>query len=147
MSSWLRINRLSTVGALPSGYSVLPSGTKIAAETATTRGQATPIYYQLKVSQNGLLSLPYALCPAAGCGAWQTVLSKLETLTPPSSVATEFNTLKDAASRVEADLNAVVSAAATHDASAAAQASHSLVQDMASAKAAAQSMYSKLGIS
>ncbi len=63
-------------GALPGGYTVLSAGTKIAAESATTRPQATPIYYQLKITQNGLLSLSYSLCPAAGCGAWQAVLTK-----------------------------------------------------------------------
>ena len=63
-------------GALPGGYTVLTAGTKIAAESATTRPAATPIYYQLKISQNGLLSLSYSICPATGCGAWQAVLTK-----------------------------------------------------------------------
>ena len=74
-------NPVNTAGilnyaALPGGYTVLSAGTKIANEAATTRGAATPIYYQLKISQNGLLSLSYATCPAAGCGAWQSVLTK-----------------------------------------------------------------------
>ncbi len=61
--------------ALTGGYSVLSSVT-IANETATTRANAMPIYYQLKISQNGLLSLSYATCPANSCGAWQGVLTK-----------------------------------------------------------------------
>ena len=77
---------------------------------------------------------------------WQTVLSKLETLTPPADVQEDFNTLKDAASRVEADLNAIVSAAQTHDASAARQASATLVNDIQAAKSAAQTIDQKLGI-
>jgi hypothetical protein len=78
---------------------------------------------------------------------WQAALSKLETLTPPSSVQPEFNTLKDAATRAEDDLNAIVSAAQNHDASAAKQASTSLVNDIQSAKTAAQSIDQKLGTS
>src|SRR5437660_626269 len=68
---------------------------------------------------------------------WQTVLSKLESLSPPSNVATDFNTLRDAASRVETDLNAIVSAVSTHSASAAQQASATLVHDILTAKSAA----------
>ena len=57
---------------------MLPAGTQIAAEGATTRSGAIPIYYQLKISQNGLLSLSYAVCPPAGCGAWQGVITRAE---------------------------------------------------------------------
>jgi hypothetical protein len=78
---------------------------------------------------------------------WQIVLSKLETLTPPAAVQQEFNTLKDAATRVEADLNAIASAAQNHDASAAKQASTTLVNDIQAAKSAAQSIDQKLGTS
>ncbi|MBV8910621.1 MAG: hypothetical protein JOZ89_07670, partial [Gammaproteobacteria bacterium] len=60
--------------ALPSGYIVLPAGTQIANEAATLRSGATPIIYQLKISQTGLLSLSYALCPAAGCGSYISVI-------------------------------------------------------------------------
>jgi type IV pilus assembly protein PilY1 len=60
--------------ALPGGYVVLPSTTKIANESATLRSSATPIIYQLKISENGLLSLSYAICPTAGCGSWISVI-------------------------------------------------------------------------
>jgi len=78
---------------------------------------------------------------------WQIALSKLETLTPPAAAQEDFNTLKDAATRVEADLNAIVSAAQNHDASAAKQASTTLVNDIQAAKTAAQSIDQKLGTS
>jgi hypothetical protein len=39
------------------------SGTKIANEAATTRGAATPIYYQQTSAERLLVS--YATCPAA----------------------------------------------------------------------------------
>ncbi len=77
-------------GALPGGYSVLPTGTQIAAESATTRGAAIPIYYQLKISQNGLLSLSYAVCPATGCGAWQGVLTKQNITTANGPLPANF---------------------------------------------------------
>jgi type IV pilus assembly protein PilY1 len=76
LSNALNTAGILDYGALPGGYSVLPSGTQIAAEGAATRSGAIPIYYQLKISQNGLLSLSYAVCPPAGCGAWQGVLTK-----------------------------------------------------------------------
>jgi type IV pilus assembly protein PilY1 len=63
--------------ALPGAYLVLPSGTQIANESATKRSQATPIFYQLNISQNGLLSLSYATCPPGstnGCGAYTEVI-------------------------------------------------------------------------
>src|SRR5947207_2546272 len=65
---------------------------------------------------------------------WESHLSKLETLKPPSNVAAEFNALTGAASRVETDLNAIVAAARTHSKSAATQASTSLVSDILAAK-------------
>ena len=87
-------NPVNTAGildyaALPGGYTVL-SGTKIAVESATTRGAATPIYYQLKIAQNGLLSLSYAICPAAGCGAWQSVLTKQDITASNGPLPTNF---------------------------------------------------------
>jgi type IV pilus assembly protein PilY1 len=62
--------------AQPSGYVVLPSGTRIANEAATARSAATPIFYQLKITQNGLLSLAYSICPpASGCGSFINVIT------------------------------------------------------------------------
>ena len=88
-------NPVNTAGildynALPGGYTVLPTGTQIANETAATRGAATPIYYQLKITQNGLLSLSYSLCPATGCGAWQSVLTKQNITTSNGPLPANF---------------------------------------------------------
>jgi type IV pilus assembly protein PilY1 len=51
-------------------YVELPSSTKIANEAAMTRGAATPIFYQLKITPNGLLSLSYSI----NGGAYQQVI-------------------------------------------------------------------------
>ena len=72
-------NAVNTAGilnypALPSAYSVLPSTVKIANESATTRGAASPIFYSLKITQDGLLSLAYS----AGGGAYTNVINKLD---------------------------------------------------------------------
>jgi type IV pilus assembly protein PilY1 len=57
-------NSVNTAGildypAIPGAYSVL-SGIKIANESATTRASATPILYDVKITQDGLLSLSYS---------------------------------------------------------------------------------------
>jgi hypothetical protein len=78
--------------------------------------------------------------------SWQHELSELETLKPPSKLATDFNTLTDAARRVEADLAAIVSAARTHSKSGAEQAAASLVTDILSAKSASTKLTDQLGI-
>ncbi len=77
-------------GALPGGYVVLPTGTQIANEAAATRSAATPINYQLKISQNGLLSLSYAICPPTGCGAYQSVLTKQNITTANGPLPANF---------------------------------------------------------
>jgi hypothetical protein len=77
---------------------------------------------------------------------WQSAVSQLETLKPPSSVAAPFNTLTAAAGRVETDLNSIVAAAATHSQSAGEQAGASLVTDITAARAADQTIKQKLGI-
>jgi type IV pilus assembly protein PilY1 len=56
--------------AIPAGYKVL-TGVNIANESAMKRGDATPIFYNLKITTNGLLSLSYSLSGAA----YQSVLS------------------------------------------------------------------------
>jgi type IV pilus assembly protein PilY1 len=50
--------------AIPNGYSIL-TGVNIANESAMSRGAATPIFYNLKITANGLLSLSYSLSGAA----------------------------------------------------------------------------------
>ena len=77
---------------------------------------------------------------------WQTQLSQLQTLKPPSNVAVAFNTLTSAAARVETDLTAIVAAAQTHSNSAATQAITSVVTDILSAKSASTTITTKLGI-
>ena len=69
---------------------MLPAGTQIANESATTRSAATPIYYQLKISQNGLLSLSYSLCPAAGCGAFISVIKSQNITTANGPLPANF---------------------------------------------------------
>jgi len=56
--------------AIPGGYTVL-SGVKIANESAMSRGAATPIFYNLKITPTGLLSLSYSLSGAA----YQSILT------------------------------------------------------------------------
>ena len=50
--------------AIPGGYSVL-TGVKSANESAMSRGAATPIFYNLKITSAGILSLSYSLSGAA----------------------------------------------------------------------------------
>jgi type IV pilus assembly protein PilY1 len=76
--------------AIPGGYVVLPAGTQIANEAATQRSNATPINYQLRISQNGLLSLSYAICPPTGCGAYQQVLKNQNITTANGPLPANF---------------------------------------------------------
>jgi type IV pilus assembly protein PilY1 len=64
--------------------------TQIANESAATRSAATPINYQLKISQNGLLSLSYAICPPTGCGAYQAVMTKQNITTSNGPLPANF---------------------------------------------------------
>jgi len=50
--------------AIPNGFSVL-TGVQIANESAMSRGAATPIFYNLKITPAGVLSLSYSLSGAA----------------------------------------------------------------------------------
>jgi hypothetical protein len=79
-------------------------------------------------------------------GRWQTAQSNLETLTPPAGLASQFNTLKDAVARVEADLNAIVAAVVTNNKAAAEQASASLVTDVEAARTADAPIRQQLGL-
>jgi hypothetical protein len=67
---------------------------------------------------------------------WQTGTAQLDKLTAPSSVSTEFSSLKSAASRVEGDLNAITSAASTHNGTSAKTAAQHLVIDLSAGKTA-----------
>src|SRR6267154_5607066 len=55
---------------IPNAYVELPSTMQIANEAAMARPQATPIFYQLRISQRGLLSLSYSI----NGGAYQQVI-------------------------------------------------------------------------
>ena len=57
-------------GAIPNAYAVLPAGVTIANESAYARGSAVPIFYDLRISQAGLLSLSYSI----NGGAYQQVI-------------------------------------------------------------------------
>lgn len=57
--------------AIPNGYKVLTGALQIANESAKTRPNAQPITYDLKITQNGLLSLSYSY----NGGAYQPVIT------------------------------------------------------------------------
>lgn len=71
---------------IPNAYVELPSSTQIANEAATTRGTATPIFYQLKISQNGLLSLSYSI----NGGAYQQVIKSQNITTANGPLPANF---------------------------------------------------------
>ncbi|HEX4387226.1 MAG TPA: PilC/PilY family type IV pilus protein [Steroidobacteraceae bacterium] len=76
---------------IPNAYVELPATTKIANEAAMARGGATTIFYQLKITQNGLMSLNYALCPAVGgCGAYQSVIQRQSITASNGPLPTSF---------------------------------------------------------
>jgi hypothetical protein len=77
---------------------------------------------------------------------WQSALTRLDALKPPSSVAGAFNKMSGAATRAEADLNAIAAAAGSHNGPAARQGSVSLVTDILAAKSASTTITNKLGI-
>jgi CRISPR/Cas system-associated protein Csm6 len=77
---------------------------------------------------------------------WQTQLTRLQTLKPPSNVSTEFNTLTGAAGRAEAYLTAIAAAAGSHSNTAATKATTSLITDIMSAKSASTTITQRLGI-
>jgi type IV pilus assembly protein PilY1 len=56
---------------IPNAYVELPASTQIANESALTRAAATVIFYQLKITQEGLLSLSYSL----NGGSYQSVIA------------------------------------------------------------------------
>ena len=69
--------------ALPAAFATLPAGVQIANETAVTRADAVPILYNLKITQDGLLSLSYSY----NGGAASNILSnqKISNGTLPAS--------------------------------------------------------------
>ena len=79
------LSNVATVGS-----EAMTGGIQIANESAATRSAATPIFYQLKISQNGLLSLSYSICPATGCGAFISVLTKQNITTSNGALPANF---------------------------------------------------------
>jgi type IV pilus assembly protein PilY1 len=57
--------------AIPGAYTILPSGNPISNGGAATRGAATTIFYNLKITSDGYLSLSYAY----NGGAYQSVIA------------------------------------------------------------------------
>jgi type IV pilus assembly protein PilY1 len=71
---------------IPSAYVELPSSTKIANEAAVTRASAVPIFYQLKVTPTGLLSLSYSI----NGGAYQQVIKSQNITTANGPLPASF---------------------------------------------------------
>jgi type IV pilus assembly protein PilY1 len=72
--------------ALPNGYKVLPATQPIANEAAVKRSDGTPITYNLKVTQDGLLSLAYSY----NGGAYQPVLTNQSITASNGAIPSSF---------------------------------------------------------
>ena len=64
----------------------MTNGIQIANESAATRGAAAPIFYQLKITENGLLSLSYSY----NGGAYQSVIKDANITTANGSMPANF---------------------------------------------------------
>lgn len=133
------------------------SGSKTSSdETATFKAGLSPVVNKLRETAQGMArAIQQApsqndahIAESFGriASAWQSQLSELETLKPPSTLAAYFNALSDSARRVEADLNAIIAAAHTSSTPGAEQASATLVTDILGAKAASTKLTDKLGV-
>jgi type IV pilus assembly protein PilY1 len=71
---------------IPNAYVELPAATQIANEAAATRGAATPIFYQLKISQNGLLSMSYSI----NGGSYQPIITRQSITAANGSLPANF---------------------------------------------------------
>jgi type IV pilus assembly protein PilY1 len=71
---------------IPAAYSELPATNKIANESALSRQTATPIFYQLKISQSGLLSLSYSI----NGGSYQPVITRQNITTANGPLPANF---------------------------------------------------------
>jgi type IV pilus assembly protein PilY1 len=74
---------INDYGAVPNGWSVLSASTKLANESAMTRGAATPITYKLKIAPaaNGFSVPTLSFWYNINGGAWQSVLTNQDVLT------------------------------------------------------------------
>lgn len=75
---------------------------------------------------------------------WQSQLSRLVTLKPPTSVAADFSALAGVGKRIDADLHAIVAATVSKNASAGKQAVVSIVTDLIAARSADTRLEQKL---
>lgn len=78
-------------------------------------------------------------------GRWQSQLSRLQTLKPPSNLGPDFSAVAGAGQRVESDLNAIVAAIETRQAAAGGRAIASIVADLGAAASANARLEQKLG--
>lgn len=77
---------------------------------------------------------------------FQSQLSQLKALKPPSSVTAQWKKVTDAASRLDSDLSAIASAAGAHNSSATQQAATSLAADASALTQAINPVKQKLGL-
>ena len=77
---------------------------------------------------------------------FQSQLSQLKALKPPSSVASQWKNVTAAASRLDSDLNAIASAAGAHSSSATQQAAARLAADASALTQAINPIKQKLGL-
>jgi hypothetical protein len=73
-------------------------------------------------------------------------VAQLKALKPPSSVASDWTSVTNAATRLDADLNAIASAAVSHSTAAAQQAGASLAADAQALTQALAPVKQKLGL-
>lgn len=77
---------------------------------------------------------------------FQSQLSRLKALKPPSSVAAEWTNVTNAASKLDADLQAIANAAGAHNSSATQQAAASLASSATALQQAVTPVQQKLGL-
>ena len=77
---------LSNYAVIPNAFSVLPAATPLFIGSAARRPDAAPITYQLRITQNGLLSLSYSY----NGGTFQPVLSNQSILAANGPLPTTF---------------------------------------------------------
>lgn len=77
---------LADYAAIPGAFAILPNNKPIASETASTRSQAVPITYQLKITSDGNLSLKYSY----NGGNYTTVLQPTPITNSNASVPTSL---------------------------------------------------------
>jgi N-acetyl-beta-hexosaminidase len=77
---------------------------------------------------------------------FQSQVTQLKALTPPSSVAAQWKNVTDAATKLDSDLNAIASAAGAHNASGTQHAAASLAANASALQQAITPIKQKLGL-